>query len=180
MIAPIIRLSVTHKRLVYAAFALTWVSGALWLVFHYFLGIEGAFGTEPHTLEKWWLRLHGLAAMLALAAIGSLATHHMRLAWSRNRNRATGLFLLLLLAWLALTGYALYYFLSDENAAWLPLLHWTAGLTLPLFLAGHIAIGHRRSEGSDCQRGPNLTAAATFQVRSSVSHLSRDATSWTP
>ncbi|MFN3751862.1 MAG: hypothetical protein ACK4SR_10875 [Thiobacillus sp.] len=145
MNTPVIRLSPTHKRLVYAAFVLAWASGALWLAFHYFLGVEGDFGPEAHPLEKWWLRLHGLTAMFALVAIGSLATHHMRLAWNRRRNRATGLPLLALAAWLAATGYALYYFSSDANAAWLPLLHWVAGLAAPLALAAHIGAGRRRS-----------------------------------
>lgn len=141
---PIIRLSPAHKRLAYAVFALVWTSGALWLAFHYFLGVDGDFGPEPHPLEKWWLRLHGLAVMLALVAVGSLATNHMRLAWSRGKNRTTGLPMLLLTGWLAATGYALYYFSSDANAAWLPLLHWIAGLAAPLALVAHIVSGRRR------------------------------------
>lgn len=144
MSPPIIRLSPTHKRLAYAVFVLVWTSGALWLAFHYFLGVDGDFGPEPHPLEKWWLRLHGFAVMFALVAVGSLATNHMRLAWNRDRNRTTGLPMLLLAGWLAATGYALYYFSSDANAAWLPLLHWAAGLAAPLALVAHIAAGRRR------------------------------------
>jgi hypothetical protein len=145
MSAPIIRLGLRHKRLAYATFALLWASGALWLLFHYFFDVEGDFGPAAHPLEPWWLRLHGLAAMLALVAIGSLATHHMRLAWNRKKNRRTGLPMLTLSAWLAATGYALYYFSSDANAAWLPLLHWTLGLALPLALAAHVVVGRRRA-----------------------------------
>ncbi|WP_310447236.1 hypothetical protein [Thiobacillus sp.] len=145
MNAPVIRLGARHKRLAYAAFALLWASGALWLLFHYFFGVAGDFGPEPHPLEKWWLRMHGLAAMLALVAVGSLATNHMRLAWSRKKNRRTGMPMLALTAWLAATGYALYYFSSDDNAAWLPLLHWTVGLALPLALVAHVVVGRRRA-----------------------------------
>ncbi|MGQ9685353.1 MAG: hypothetical protein ACUVT2_03460 [Thiobacillaceae bacterium] len=144
MSAPVIRLGSRHKRLTYTTFALLWTSGALWLLFHYFFGTEGEFGPAPHPLEQWWLRLHGLLAMLALVAIGSIATNHMRLAWNRKKNRRTGLAMLMLTAWLAATGYALYYFSTDENAAWLPLLHWTAGLALPIMLALHVALGRRR------------------------------------
>ncbi len=152
MSAPVIRLGQRHKRLAYAAFALLWTSGALWLLFHYFLGVEGDFGPEPHPLEKWWLRLHGLAAMLALVAIGSLTTHHMLLAWQRNKNRRSGLPMLLLTAWLAATGYVLYYFSSDANAAWLPLLHWTVGLALPVALTLHILVGRQRTPRKHTQR----------------------------
>lgn len=145
MSAPIIRLGPRHKRLTYATFVLLWTSGVLWLLFHYFLRAEGDFGPIAHPLEAWWLRLHGLAAMLALVAVGSIATHHMRLAWNRKKNRHTGMSMLALNAWLAVTGYALYYFSSDDNAAWLPLLHWVVGLALPFALVLHVLVGRQRT-----------------------------------
>jgi hypothetical protein len=160
MSPPIIRLGTRHKRLAYATFALLWVSGALWLLFHYFFGVEGDFGPEPHALEKWWLRLHGLAAMLALVALGSLLTNHVRLAWQRNKNRNSGLPMLALTVWLAATGYALYYFSSDANAAWLPLLHWIAGLALPLLLLIHIVVGRRRVAYPQHHAHPHAPSAA--------------------
>lgn len=144
MSPPVIRLGLRHKRLLHAAFALLWASGALWLVFHYFLRVPGEFGETAHPLEQWWLRLHGLTAMLALVALGSLATNHMRLAWGRRKNLASGLAMLGFLVWLAATGYALYYFSSDGNAAWLPPLHWAAGLVLPAGLALHVLAGRQR------------------------------------
>jgi hypothetical protein len=156
MSAPVVRLGPRHKRLAYATFALLWVSGALWLLFHYFLGVEGDFGPEPHALEKWWLRLHGLAGMLALVALGSLLTNHVRLAWQRNKNRTSGLPMLALTVWLAVTGYALYYFASDANAAWLPLLHWIAGLALPLALTAHVVIGRVRAAHPHGRSNPKL------------------------
>lgn len=144
MSQPIIRLGQRHKRQLYAVFVLLWTSGVLWLVFHYFLQSAGDFGPRPHPLENWWLRLHGLAAMLALVALGSVATNHMRLAWGRRRNLASGLAMLGYLISLAVTGYALYYFSSDANAVWLPLLHWGAGLALPVGLAFHVLAGRQR------------------------------------
>ncbi|HNL32874.1 MAG TPA: hypothetical protein PKI23_10920, partial [Pseudomonadales bacterium] len=145
MSQPVIRLSSTHKRLIYLVFALLWMSGALWLLSHYFFAIEGDFGPTPHPLEKWALRLHGFTAMLALIAVGSLATHHMRLAWSRKQNHRSGMAMFTLNAWLAATGYALYYFATDDNAAWLPLLHWVVGLALPPALVAHVVVGRRRT-----------------------------------
>ncbi len=145
MSKAIIRLGPRHKKLLYAGFALLWLSGALWLAFHYFLRAEGEFGPEPHPLEAWWLPLHGLMAMAALVLAGSLAPNHIRLAWNRRKNHRSGLPMFALTVWLAATGYALYYFSSDDNAAWLPLLHWIAGLALPLFLVLHIRLGRRRT-----------------------------------
>lgn len=179
MSAPIIRLGSRHKRLAYTVFALLWASGALWLLLHYFFGVEGDFGPAPHPLEKWALRLHGLAAMLALVALGSLTIQHMRLAWSRHKNRRTGLAMLGLSAWMAATGYALYYFSSDANAAWLPLLHWVPGLALPVALAFHILVGRQRPARAQPRPrqkdAPTEAAAADHRVVALSSHASQKA-----
>jgi len=139
-----IRFAIPHKRLLYAVFVLLWLSGALWLAFHYFLRLPGAFGASAHPLEIWWLRLHGLMGFAALVALGSVLPAHARRAWQLKKNRASGLALKSISLWLAATGYALYYFASDANQAWLPLLHWIVGLTLPLMLALHIRRGRAR------------------------------------
>lgn len=144
MSALTIRLGSRHRRATYATFGLLWASGALWLLFHYFFRLEGDFGPEAHPLESWWLRLHGLMAMLALVALGSLAINHVRLAWNRRKNLRTGLAMVAMTGWLALTGYALYYFASEANEAWLPLTHWIPGLALPLAGLVHIRRGRRR------------------------------------
>lgn len=139
-----IRFPKLHKHALYAAFILLWLSGALWLGFHYFMQAVGEFGMTAHPLEIWWLRLHGLLAFIMLVAVGSVLPIHVRRAWHLRKNRLTGLAVSSVLLWLALTGYALYYFSSDENEAWLPLLHWIAGLALPLMLIIHIWRGRRR------------------------------------
>ncbi|MEQ1667736.1 MAG: hypothetical protein ABL868_04715 [Sulfuriferula sp.] len=139
-----IRFPKPHKNALYAAFVLLWLSGALWLVFHYFLRVDGEFGVAAHPLEIWWLRLHGLLAFIMLVAVGSVLPIHVRRAWHLRKNRLTGLVMSTVLLWLALTGYALYYFSSDENEAWLPLLHWIVGLALPLMLIVHIWRGRHR------------------------------------
>ena len=139
-----IRLAPGQRRALYGALALLWSSGALWLAFHYFLQSDGRFGPEPNVLEPWWLRLHGLAVMLTLLGIGSVLPQHVRRAWELKRNRGLGATLGGVSAWLALTGYALYYFSSDANQAWLPLLHWAPGLALPIALAAHVRRGRVR------------------------------------
>lgn len=141
---PPIRLGARHRRAVYASLLVLWLSGALWLLFHYFLQHPGTFGNEPHVLEPWWLRLHGLAMMVALVTAGSVAVHHAGRAWQLGKNRLVGALLTGILLWLALTGYALYYFSSDDTQAWLPWLHWLPGLALPLAVALHVRGGRRR------------------------------------
>lgn len=139
-----IRLGATHRKLLYGVFAAAWLSGVLWLGFHYFLQVEGDFGPMPHPLETWWLRLHGLFSFGMLIALGSVLPVHARRAWQLGKNRPSGLGMKLVFGWLAVTGYALYYFASEDNQAWLSLLHWTVGLTLPLALLVHIVLGRRR------------------------------------
>lgn len=143
--APVpIRLSHRHRKWVYAAILLLWLSGALWLVFHYFLRTDGVFGPAAHPLETWWLRLHGLAVFSGLTAIGSIAVHHAGRAWQLRRNRLMGAMLMGIFVWLSATGYALYYFSSDSNQTWLPLLHWVPGLSLPAILVLHVGRGRAR------------------------------------
>ncbi|MDH3209754.1 MAG: hypothetical protein OEL91_05175, partial [Burkholderiaceae bacterium] len=138
-----IRLGARHKLTLYAVFFALWGSGALWLLFHYFLRVPGDFGDAAHPLELWWLRLHGLMAFASLVAIGSVLPIHARQAWQLGKNRRSGLAMKAYLLLLAATGYALYYFTSEANEAWLPLSHWVAGLALPLVALIHIRLGRR-------------------------------------
>jgi hypothetical protein len=141
---PLIRFAAPHKRALYAVFVLLWLSGALWLAFHYFLRVPGEFGATAHPLEIWWLRLHGMMGFAALVALGSVLPVHARHAWRLKKNRASGLAMKSVLLWLAATGYALYYFASEANETWLPLLHWIAGLMLPMMIVLHIRHGRAR------------------------------------
>ena len=140
-----LRLLPGQKKALYLSLGALWLSGVLWLLYHYYLAVNGPFGPTPNPLEQWWLRLHGLSLLTALLAIGSVLPHHAQRAWTLKKNRAAGLALLAVLAWLALTGYALYYFATDGNQRWLPLLHWIPGLALPLLLLLHIVRGKQRT-----------------------------------
>jgi len=137
------RLSRGHLRWVYASCALLFASGALWLLFHYFVRVHGEFGDSPHALEVWWLRLHGAAAMLTLAVLGSLLPIHMRRGWHQRKNLLAGITLASLAVLLITSGYALYYFGSEESRPWISLLHWVLGLGAPLLLLWHIVSGRR-------------------------------------
>lgn len=143
-----IRLGGRHKRVLYAVFLGLWGSGGLWLLFHYFLRVTGEFGDAAHPLESWWLRLHGLTAFAALVAVGTVLPVHARRGWQLRRNRRSGVAMKAWLLWLALTGYALYYFVSETSEAWLPLIHWIAGLALPLAALLHVRRGYRKRAGS--------------------------------
>lgn len=139
-----IRFSLGHRRWLAGVFGLLWGSGLVWLAFHYFLRTEGELGPMPNPLEKWWLSLHGLAAFAALVAIGTALPVHARRGWELNRNRGTGVGMNSALAWLAATGYALYYFADPDTRPWLPWLHWVVGLGMPALIVLHIRRGRAR------------------------------------
>lgn len=107
-----------------------WLTGALWLVFHYFMVQQTAFGPSPHPLEHWWLSLHGLFGFLTLWMFGWLWGRHIIWGWKAKRHRVTGGLLFLLLLLLVLSGYFLYYPPSDGSLPIIAVLHWSIGLSL--------------------------------------------------
>jgi branched-subunit amino acid ABC-type transport system permease component len=137
------RLSHGHLRWVYASGIVLFASGALWLLFHYFVHVHGEFGERPHALEVWWLRLHGAAAMLVLAVLGSLLPVHIRRGWHQRKNLGAGVTIATLALLLIVSGYALYYFGSEETRPWISTFHWLLGLGAPLLLIWHIVSGRR-------------------------------------
>lgn len=125
-----LRLSPRHRRLVYGTFAAIWITGILWLIFHYFLQRQGEFGLESHPLEAWWLRLHGAVAFVALWLGGVVWIVHVRHGLSRPKRRVSGIALIAMFAVLAASGYLLYYASDDALRDAVRLLHWLVGLGL--------------------------------------------------
>ena len=113
--------------MLYGAIAGLTLSGALWLLFHYFVSGDGEFGYLTHPLEPWWLKIHGAFGMFALILLGSLIPNHIAKAWQRRRNRITGGVNVAVFAVLVLTGYFLYY-LGDET--------WRGWVSRPAFPCG--------------------------------------------
>jgi hypothetical protein len=158
-----VRLTSGHRQWVYWTAAALFATGALWLAFHYLLQAEGEFGPAPHPLEHWWLRLHGAAAMLALLTVGSLLPIHMRRGWHQRRNLPLGIALSSVVFLLTLSGYALYYFGSEQSRPWISAFHWGIGIASPLVLVWHIASGRSASQ----QKKPEHTAEATMRAEAS-------------
>ena len=141
------RLSSRQRVATYTVFTLAWLSGGLWLLFHYFLQKQGEFGLAPHPLEHWWLRLHGLCAFVLLWLGGLLWTLHVRPGLRWPPRRRSGIAIAVVFCALAATGYCLYY--VDEGAFRdaAGLVHWLIGLSLALPIALH-ALPRRRVTGA--------------------------------
>lgn len=132
-----IRPSTRARLLINLTGAGLWLSGGLWLIFHYFLRRPGPWGPEPHLLEPWWLRLHGVFAFMALWTAGLVWGVHVARAWTGGRRPWTGTLLLGSVLLMAATGFLLLHASDDGLQGLISPTHWIAGLALPLLYAAH-------------------------------------------
>lgn len=142
--APL-RLSRRRRYTVYGVGSALWLSGALWLLFHYFLQSKGEFGAAENPLEPWWLRLHGIMAFASMWTFGLVWGVHIVAGWRTHRHRVSGGITVAILGWLVASGYLLYYLVDDQwrnVAAW---SHWTIGLALPIAFVLHMTRGRQRA-----------------------------------
>ena len=114
-----------------------WLSGAAWLLLHYYGLVEGEFGVETNPLEPWLLRLHGLVLIPALLAFGGLMVVHIPKGWKDKSQRVAGVTLTVVTGVLILSGYLLYYLGVEWLRDWTSLIHWVVGLALPAFFVWH-------------------------------------------
>jgi len=122
-------LPATRRRAVHWISIGTWVTGAVWLVFKYFIRVTDDFGFEaPHPQQHWWLVAHASIAIFATWMFGVLWPGHVIRGWNSRVRRKTGGTMFGVTAWLALTGVALYYIGSDAWRDWVSILHWAVGL----------------------------------------------------
>ena len=138
MTSPAMRLGRWHQGYLYVFGTLLVLSGALWLLFHYFVRMPGQFGDTPHPLEPWWLIIHGLSAAAFLIGFGSVMPGHVRRAWVARRNRISGTLFFSLLALLIATGYGLYYLGEESVRVPVSAVHWVFGLGMPALMGWHI------------------------------------------
>lgn len=109
-----------------------WLSGGLWLCFHYFLTRQGEFGPQSNPLEPWCLKVHGAFAFAAIWFFGLLWGAHITVAWPFARRRLSGGILTGAILWLVVSGYLLYYVADDAARSILSMSHWGAGLACPV------------------------------------------------
>jgi len=131
------RLSPGQRIATYAALGSAWVSGATWLLFHYFLQRQGDFGLEPNPLEHWWLRLHGLCAFALLSLSGLVWVVHARPGMRWPRRRPSGVAITISFCVLVVSGYCLYYVDDGAFRDAAGVVHWIFGLSLAVPVALH-------------------------------------------
>ena len=121
----------------YAVCGGLWLSGALWLLFHYVVARPTEFGWATHPLEAWWLTAHGAFAFFAIFSFGLLWGLHIAPGWKSQQRRPSGAAAVAAVVWLMLTGYLMYYVAGEQPRAIVTALHWTEGLATPLLFVYH-------------------------------------------
>lgn len=126
-----------HRWALYVVGTGVWLTGGLWLLFHYFLVKQGEFGSTANPLEPWWLKLHGAFAFAAIWMFGWLWGIHIAKLWPQKRRRWSGGALTSVFALLIVSGYLLYYVGDDRIRPVISALHWIIGLACPIFFVWH-------------------------------------------
>ena len=153
LLAERVRLGVSARRALYATIGAVVLSGVWWLAVHFASALFAARDDELPRLarESLALKVHGAAAFAILLALGAMGAYHVRRGWGLGRNRSSGSFVVAVCVTLVITGYALYYLVTDANRTPISVLHWALGLAFVPLLVVHIARG-RRSRGAPFDR----------------------------
>lgn len=130
-----------HEWLIYGSVGLLTLTGLAWLLLDKFGKVEGEFGPEKNPALPWLLSSHGVLAYLFVIAAAMLVPVHIRLGWNARRNRWSGLGIVALGVFLALTGLLLYYASAEGLRQLGSTLHWLIGLLLPILLIMHLVRG---------------------------------------
>lgn len=131
------RLGRRRRWALYVIGAGVWISGGVWLLFHYFLAKQGEFGPIENPLTSWWLRLHGAFAFAAIWIFGLLWGTHITVTWPRRSRRWSGGVLAGVFILLIVSGYSLYYVGDDTARPVISIIHWGVGLVCPILLLFH-------------------------------------------
>ena len=118
-----------------------WLSGAAWLLLHYFGQAQGEFGPETNPVEPWMMKVHGLLLIPALLGIGGMFVVHIPKGWTHVHQRVAGIALCIVLSMLVASGYLLYYIGDEAARIWSSVAHWGIGLVLPVIFLWHYLNG---------------------------------------
>ena len=145
LLAERVRLGVPSRRALYAIIAVLVLSGIWWIGVHFAATWLAPHEDELQRLpqEALALKVHGAAAFAILLALGAMGAYHVRRGWGLRRNRSSGSVVVGACTVLVLSGYALYYLVTDANRAPISVLHWGLGLAFVPLLIAHIALGRR-------------------------------------
>jgi hypothetical protein len=129
-----LKLGRTYRIVLYVSGWGIWLTGVLWVLYHYFMRVKGPFGFKSNPLEEVWLISHGGFAVAGTFLFGVLWRPHIVSGWDMHWRRWSGGGLAGVTLFLIVSGYAVYYIGGRQWLAWTSILHWGIGIaTLALF-----------------------------------------------
>ncbi len=137
-----LQLSRRHRRSIFLAVLMLFLSGLAWAWLHR-LDEAGDIRSPWRDLKPGLMTVHGLVAAVFVLLLGTLLPVHVRHSWHARRNRANGAFFLSTVVFLTATGYLLYYLGNEKLRALCSDIHLWLGAALPLLLLWHIWSGRR-------------------------------------
>ena len=141
-----LRLDPVLRYALYVAFAVLFVTGAVWLIADRLKESDSEFWQEA---AATLLMVHGGSAMITLMMLGALVPVHMRYGWRKRKNLVTGITAATVNAALIVTAFGLYYLGSDAVRPWMSDVHTVLGLATPPLLFAHIWWGRINERQND-------------------------------
>jgi Na+/H+ antiporter NhaC len=138
-----LRLDPAFRYALYAAFAVLFVTGAVWLVADSLKEADSEFWQQA---AATLLMLHGGGAMVTLMMLGALVPVHLRYGWRKRKNLMTGITVATVNVALIVTAFGLYYLGSEAVRPWMSDVHTVLGLAIPALLVAHIWWGRRGTD----------------------------------
>lgn len=132
------------RALVHATFGTLWCLGAAVFVLEHFFAENGEFGLVPHPWAPGLTEIHGIVAVLATYLFGWICADHVAKTWRSAADRQSGLWILVLVAVLAATGFAAFFLVDDSARAINGAVHEYLGLALLLPWGAHAMWFRRR------------------------------------
>ena len=126
---------------VHAIFASLWALGAAVFVLKHFFVVAGEFGPEPNAWQPRLLLLHGIIAVGATFLFGWICGDHVATTWRMRADRASGVWLLVLVSVLIATGFAAFFLVDDSLRSTNGTLHELLGLALMIPWLAHLLFG---------------------------------------
>jgi hypothetical protein len=127
------------RVIVHATFGVLWCLGVAIFVLERFFSEADEFGTSASPWQPTLIEVHGIVAVFALYLFGWLSADHVAKTWRSAADRASGLWMLALVAALAVTGFAGFFLVDDSVRGVNGSVHAYLGLALVLPWVAHLS-----------------------------------------